>query len=122
MKTRSVIWDQAIEEVAKNDSLQAAALPMDNDAFAAFYERTARPVWTYLARVSGNSTLADDLLQETYLRFLGASVPDGELACRHYLFRIATNLLRDHWRCRKPMPLDQVPESSLSTVGHPSAA
>lgn len=122
MKTGFVIWDQAILEVAVDDSLESAALPMDNDAFAAFYERTARPVWAYLARVSGNSTLADDLLQETYLRFLGANIPDGEVACRHYLFRIATNLLRDQWRRPKPMPLDHVSESALTAVGHPNAA
>jgi RNA polymerase sigma-70 factor, ECF subfamily len=79
----------------------------------AFYERTARPVWAYLARVSGNTGLADDLLQETYLRFLRAKIPNGEVACRQYLFRIASNLLRDHWRRLEPVPLGQLPESTL---------
>src|SRR5690242_10226093 len=69
-----------------------------NDGFAAFYERSARPLWAYLARVSGDPALADDLLQESYIRFLAADTPqDGEVAARRYLFRIATNLLRDHW-------------------------
>ena len=80
-----------------------AWVDMDNDAFAAFYERSARPLWAYLARVSGDPALADDLLQESYIRFLSANAPrigevDGEVAARRYLFRIATNLLRDHWR------------------------
>ena len=113
MKTGSVIWDQAIREVAVHDGSESSALSMDNDAFNGFYERTARPVWAYLARVSGNSALADDLLQETYLRFLGAKIPDGEVACRHYLFRIASNLLRDHWRRLEPVPLDQLSENTL---------
>ena len=113
MKTGSVIWDQAIREVAVHDASESSALSMDNDAFNGFYERTARPVWAYLARVSGNSALADDLLQETYLRFLGAKIPDGEVACRHYLFRIASNLLRDHWRRLEPVPLDQLSENTL---------
>ena len=29
---------------------------MDEEAFRAFYELTARPVWIYLARTSGDST------------------------------------------------------------------
>lgn len=87
---------------------------MDSDAFAAFYERSARPLWAYLARVSGNPTLADDLLQESYIRFLSADAPradvDGEIAARRYLFRIATNLLRDHWRKPRTTALEDVSE------------
>jgi RNA polymerase sigma-70 factor, ECF subfamily len=87
---------------------------MDSDAFAGFYERSARPLWAYLARVSGDPALADDLLQESYIRFLSADAPrmdvDGEVAARRYLFRIATNLLRDHWRRPKATPIEDIPE------------
>lgn len=87
---------------------------MDSDAFAGFYERSARPLWAYLARVSGDPTLADDLLQESYIRFLAADAPridvDGEVAARRYLFRIATNLLRDHWRRPKATAIEDVSE------------
>lgn len=106
-------WESAIPELAAGDSVESAALPMDHETFAAFYERTARPLWAYLARVSGNAAAADDLLQESYLRFLGAKVPDGEVACRHYLFRIATNLLRDHWRKSRSAPVDEFPADAL---------
>jgi len=43
---------------------------MDEETFRAFYDRTARPVWSYLARITGDRALADDLLQESYYRFL----------------------------------------------------
>jgi RNA polymerase sigma-70 factor (ECF subfamily) len=72
---------------------------MTEDAFRIFYERTARPIWIYLARATGNDRLADDLLQETYYRFLRTrTVFDSDDHRRHYLFRIATNLVRDEWR------------------------
>lgn len=95
----------------------AVALHMNDADFAAFYERTARPIWAYLARVSRNPVLADDLLQETYLRFLSVTgpLPEGEVAQRRYLFRIATNLLRDYWRKPKAVALDDLPEERLGS-------
>jgi RNA polymerase sigma-70 factor, ECF subfamily len=71
----------------------------DEQAFRALYERTARPLWSYLYRASGSSSLADDLMQESYFRILRVRLKatDQEYA-KNYLFRIATNLLRDHWR------------------------
>jgi RNA polymerase sigma-70 factor (ECF subfamily) len=97
---------------------QAAPLAethMDSEAFAAFYSRAARPLWAYLARVSGDPALADDLMQESFVRFLGVTRPElslaeGEVAARRYLFRIATNLLRDHWRMPRPTSIDEIAE------------
>ena len=69
---------------------------MDEDTFRAFYERNARGVWQYLARVSGDRQMADDLLQETFYRFLrAAAMHDSEAHRRNSLYRIATNLARD---------------------------
>jgi RNA polymerase sigma-70 factor, ECF subfamily len=72
---------------------------MDEDAFRAFYDRTSRPLWNYLARVTGEPHVADDLLQESYYRFLRTRVGwESESHRRAYLFRIATNLVRDRHR------------------------
>jgi len=72
---------------------------MNEEAFSLFYDQTARQVWLYLARMTGDRRLADDLLQESYYRFLRASASlSSDEHRRHYLFRIATNLVYDHRR------------------------
>src|SRR2546422_11644187 len=75
---------------------------VNRDAFRVFYSRTNRPLWAYLLRVSGRRDVADDLPQESYCRFLTAKLPEMDAAeSRSYLFRIATNLLHDHWLRRE---------------------
>ena len=105
-------WQEILPRFGDSDAALAdAALPMDNEAFAGFYERSARPLWAYLARVSGNGALADDLMQESFVRFLcSAQMARGEVDCRRYLFRVATNLMRDHWRQAKTASIEDVAE------------
>jgi RNA polymerase sigma-70 factor (ECF subfamily) len=115
-------WDLALPNPLAGEAEAAAqhtAAHMDNSAFAAFYERSARPLWAYLVRASSDAALADDLMQESYVRFLCAErAPslnnDGEVAARLYLFRIATNLLHDHWRRPRSTSIDELPEELFS--------
>jgi RNA polymerase sigma-70 factor (ECF subfamily) len=111
-------WESTIPNVLAGEGQpiapSAPAAAMDNEQFAAFYARSARPLWAYLARVSRDPALADDLTQESYVRFLCATVPeDGEVAARRYLFKIATNLLRDHWRRPHSSSIEELPEYLL---------
>lgn len=96
--------------VARTDELH-----MDSEAFASFYRRSAPGLRAYLARVSGNATLAEDLVQESYLRFLtAAALKGGEVDHRRYLYRIATNLLKDHWRRPRPADIEDVPQIAFA--------
>ena len=92
------------------------ALQMDEDAFRAFYDRTARSVWLYLTRITHDAQHADDLLQETYYRFLRTEREYASDAHRrNYLFRIATNLVRDGHR-RRQLNLVRLPDESEPDV------
>ncbi len=88
---------------------------MNEEAFRAFYEQTSRPVWLYLARLTGDRRLADDLLQEAYYRFLRVrSSFENDDHRRHYLYRIATNLVLDHRRRRRPADAPLVAEDEAA--------
>ncbi len=85
-----------VERLERRAEETEAPFHMDEESFRAFYERTARPVWAYLTRMTGDPQLSDDLLQETYYRFLRTErAYASEAHRRNYLFRIATNLIRD---------------------------
>lgn len=72
---------------------------MDSQAFESFYEKTSRLLWAYLHRVSGDAALAEDILQEAYYRFLRSRIAiSDEKQMKAYLYKIATNLLKDYWR------------------------
>lgn len=72
---------------------------MDAAAFQVFYAKTAPGLRAYIRRASGNEALADDILQEAFLRFLRAERPALEDApLKAYLYKIAMSLLVDHWR------------------------
>ena len=89
---------------------------MTEEAFRAFYELTARPVRVYLARMTGDERLADDLLQETYYRFLRSRAAfESDDHRRRYLYRIATNLVHDHRR----RPTVEIPVT-VSAEAHPA--
>lgn len=88
-------------ESAPHDATRAAGsrLSMDEASFRPFYERSAPRLFAYLLRISGDRGLAEDLLQESFCRLLAGKLPAmDEDSQQRYLFRIATNLMRDRWR------------------------
>lgn len=95
-----------LQQVESDLGARDSVFTVDEDTFRAFYDRTSRPLWAYLARMTGDADLADDLLQEAYYRFVRARVTlDDEAHRRNYLFRIATNLVRDGARRRACRPV-----------------
>jgi RNA polymerase sigma-70 factor (ECF subfamily) len=104
-----------IDQLAPDAEAADVAFEMDEETFRGFYERTARSVWSYLARLTGDPQAADDLLQETYYRFLRARVSlESESHRRGYLFRIATNLVRDNHRRSVAAPTVQLGDHDVA--------
>lgn len=86
---------------------------MSEQEFRAFYSGTARSLRSYILASCQDRALADDLLQESYFRLLRARLPEMEEAHRrNYLYRIATNLIRDHFR-RSPRQAGELPELAV---------
>src|SRR3979490_2891139 len=95
MRTTPDMTLSQLEHLRATEAEAEDIFQMDEDAFRVFYDRTARPVWAYLSRMTGDPRLADDLLQESYYRFLRAGgTQESDAHRRNYLFRIAVNLVR----------------------------
>jgi len=98
----------AVGVVVRRDKPEAPAVaaPMaeiiDEPSFLQLYRRTVTALRAYAARVLGNTTDADDIAQESYLRFVRSPpATDDPQQLRAFLFRIASHLMVDHWRRRR---------------------
>jgi RNA polymerase sigma-70 factor (ECF subfamily) len=76
--------------------------------FEELYCALAPRLRRYLGRLCDSDAAAEEMVQETFFRFLRAKFDgSGEERVR-YLFTIATNLARNHWsRTRRTEPLDE---------------
>jgi len=89
-----------------------------DDAFEAFYARTAPALWGYIVRACGDSALADDIVQETFLRYLDNARPElPERPRKAFVYKIASRLLIDNFRRKKALPLET---AEAQTAGNTS--
>lgn len=76
--------------------------PMDEQRFEAFYKKTAGGVWSYIYRLTGSPSTADDLLQKTFFKFVRSNPTlSNDEHMRRYVYKAATNLVFDHFRDSK---------------------
>lgn len=102
---------EPIPDGAARDDLAADAEALAAGAFERFYDRTKLGLRAYLAAATHDCSLADDLTQEAFLRLYSSKTAfAGDDHRRRYLFRIASNLLTDHWRSARhaTLPLDEM--------------
>src|SRR6201986_5565946 len=74
----------------------------DLRALGVLWTRHERKVWNFLRRSVGDATLAEDLLQEVFLRVIRAQAEKvdwkGEAKFTTWVYAIARNLCIDHAR------------------------
>lgn len=95
-------WDAVLPAAVISVAKTSGRALIDEARFRQLYGQLAPALRGYLARISNDAALADDLLQETFIRLLQADaghLTDQQL--RSYLYRTATNLVRDRWRASK---------------------
>jgi RNA polymerase sigma-70 factor, ECF subfamily len=68
-----------------------------NGDFNAAYERLQPSLWRYVHRLVGDGDVADDIVQESFVRLLGRADLQGD-SIRLWVFTVATNLVRDRGR------------------------
>jgi len=82
-----------------DEQVMAAVMAGDQVAFAALVTRHHAPLLGYLYRlVGGDRLLAEDLVQETFLRLLRQRTCPPDRPFKPWLYMIATNLARDHFK------------------------
>ncbi|MBN1949540.1 MAG: sigma-70 family RNA polymerase sigma factor [Candidatus Cloacimonetes bacterium] len=74
------------------------------EAFTEFYARHKDSLYTFLKNRQPET--ADDLFQETFLKFIGAIWQQQVQSPRAYLFRIALNLIRKSYSSSQPVIID----------------
>lgn len=80
----------------------------DPRGFTVLYERYFADIFRFVLRRVGHRDLTADLAQETFLKALLAlpRYQDRGLPFRAWLYRIALNEVRMHWRKRKEVVMD----------------
>ena len=82
-----------------DEQLMAAAMAGDQAALAALVTRHHSPLLGYLYRLTGGDRpLAEDLVQETFLRLLRQRTCQPGRPFKPWLYAVATNLARDHFK------------------------
>jgi RNA polymerase sigma-70 factor (ECF subfamily) len=81
---------------------RARLAALDREALGRFYEIYFERIWSYVRRMVGSETAAEDVTQDIFLqlqRTFPSYDPARELA--PWVFTIATNKVRDLWRSRR---------------------
>jgi len=96
------------------EKLLQQARTFDQEALARIYDLYSDALYAYAYKHVGTAQVAEDLMAETFRRFLTALEHGGgpQDHLRAYLYRITHNLITDLYR-REPPPAQELDEDRL---------
>lgn len=90
----------------------------DRAALGVLVQRHWAPMYRYASRVSGDASVAEDALQDTFLAVLEhAGTFRGEGSARGWLYTLARNALRRRYRRREGEPVRHEAIEDVETLG-----
>jgi len=95
------------EKDPKEGALIQASIEGDGKAFETLYVRYMEAIYRYIFFRVGDEVQAEDLTEETFLRAWEAlpKYQHRKYPFSSWLYRIAHNLVIDHYRRKKPVPI-----------------
>ncbi len=98
------------------DELLAIAVSYDEAALGELYDRYEAKIYSYIFRRTGEQALAEDLTAQVFLKMLEA-IRQGKAwhsSFSGWLYRIAHNLVIDHYRNRERQSYMELDEQAVS--------
>lgn len=112
-----IIETKAVKKLSTDDELVEQALSGIEAAMEVLTRRHYAEVFTYVCRRVGDYQDALDLTQETFLRMLRALPAYRDAGnFRGWLFTIAVNVCRDHFRQKRPEAMPENEAEGLPDV------
>jgi RNA polymerase sigma-70 factor (ECF subfamily) len=110
--------------VTDEKTLLKRAKAYDDEALAELYDLYAPKIYAYIYRRVSNPAVAEDLTGELFLRVLRAIQNENAWrdSFRGWLYRIAHNLVVDHYRRRPPKPPLPLKEELVDRGDNPAEA
>jgi RNA polymerase sigma-70 factor (ECF subfamily) len=102
--------------VASDRALLKRARDYEEEALGELYDRYAPLVYSYLYRRVNDAAAAEDLTSEVFLRMLTAfrSGTEWHTSFRAWIYRVAHNLVVDHYRGRPAEPQLELEEDLMA--------
>ena len=83
----------------------------NNHAGNQFVEKYYSFIYQYCFLHIHNQECAEDMVQETFVRFFGALMSGAEIGkAKSYLYSIAGNIIKNYYKKKKERLLDQLPD------------
>lgn len=111
-------------KLSDDEGLLERAKAYDADALAEIYDAYAPRIYGYIYRRVGDRMLAESLVAEVFVRMLRAIRADQawRSSFSGWLYRIAHNLIVDHYRRNPDQAEAPLEEQKLATEGTPADA